>query len=156
MSSKIKAKDVLADAIALEWVTMCLSDNKDSDWFTEKSKYWNINKEHLETMGFDYNDNIVSALDKVAIETIEGLEGALFIVRVGSENAPASEDELASAEQMISEALDDVEGVRAVIVPHNVHIEKYNVPQLRRLVNAVIAPRTEHGGNAVIGSLEIG
>ena len=101
MSSKIKAKDVLADAIALEWVTMCLSDNKDSDWFTEKSKYWNINKEHLETMGFDYNDNIVSALDKVAIETIEGLEGALFIVRVGSENAPASEDELASAEQMI-------------------------------------------------------
>ena len=63
----------------------------------------------------------------------------MLIVKIGSDERPASPDDINLAYKMLNEVLEGVKGVRVIVTHHAFGIEKISLPQLRALQSSVLA-----------------
>ena len=135
--------------ICQSWVMYCMTQPKEGEiqqkatHQSKKSEFWGSHKEHLLGEGFEYNSEMQKAIDFVEAEKFNDLSGTLLIVKVGNDEHPADDDEIKATQQLINNALDDILGVRAIIVHHFFNIEKINLPQLRNLESKVLSSNDE-------------
>ena len=137
----------MEDKIALEWVTYCLGiDIKDPrKWFCEKREFFEQHKEHLENLGFSQNRNSVeNALDNVALSHYENLSGSLLLIRVGTDDKPASDDDLKVVKRLFETALKGIDGFSLIIHSRNIQVSQLSIPQLKRLEKQSIAITEEN------------
>jgi len=140
-SEGINIDEVVKDPICQKWITYSTAQDPDQpvEWFKDKASFWEEQQTYLEERGFTYGTNIGSALDQVTIMKQEELEGCLLIVKIGSDERPASPDDINLAYKMLNEVLEGVKGVRVIVTHHAFGIEKISLPQLRALQSSVLA-----------------
>lgn len=155
----IDPKQILDDPIARQWVVFCLAEdqNETGEWYKEKLSFWSTNQDYLKTLGFSYEGNIAHSLDSLTIEKIEDMQGCLLVVKVGNDAKPAGPNDIDLACKLISDALDDVTGVRVLVTHHAIEFKKISLPQLRRLQSEVLSSTMDEAQhNPIIGDLELG
>lgn len=149
---------IMADATAKKWVYLCMAENRENptQWFKEKNDFWKQNSTHLETFGFNFNGNITHALDNALIDKIEDMEGCLLVVRVGTNEQPASTTDVELAHRVMEQALEGLTGVRVIISHHALDVKKISLPQLRKVQSEVLmASEPDWHGSPIIDDLEV-
>lgn len=149
---------IMEDELAKKWICLCMSEDKENPtkWFNEKSAFWKTNSRHLESFGFSYNGGINHALDSVLVEKIEDMEGCLLIVRVGTDEQPATATDVELAHKVIEQALDGISGIRVIVSHHALDIKKLSLPQLRKVQSEVLSAKdADWKGNTIIEDLEV-
>lgn len=153
---KYDVEKIMADEICKKWVCLCMADNTivPKKWFDEKHDYWKENSKHLEKFGFSYGNNITHALDSVLVEKIEDMEGCLLVVKIGTDDQPATATDVELACKVIEDALDGISGVRAIVSHHALDIKKINLPQLRKLKSEILSSKDpDFQGGLIIDNL---
>lgn len=161
-TTKTKGLDVdkiTKDPICQKWVNYCLlhDDQSPISLIKEKTDFYHKNMKHLQKHGllFENSESLQRSLDSIEPNVIEDLEGCLLHIKVGSEANVASVDELASLEKEINEFIKDKTGITVLISDHSVSIEKYNLPQLRKLTSKVIGSNDPAEKNRALTQVEI-
>ena len=106
----------------------------------------------MTTKGNNSMDNIVKKEDNAGnidntyiptkSEKVENLkEGSLLVVTVGNKDFFPSASDLKMVGDLMKETFKDSVGVKIVVIPQAVKIEKLSLPQLRAIINEVmVAP----------------
>jgi len=138
---KQKIDQLMDDPICQKWITYNASEEKNQpfQWFKEKQKFWEENRNHLISNGFEYSSGIGSAIDQVELMKKDNIEGSLLIFKVGSNEYPADPDDIQMAYKMVSDTLSDVKGVRVMVTHHAFDVTQISLPQLRALQSSVLS-----------------
>lgn len=151
--------EVIKDPICQKWVNYCLlhDDNAPVSLIKEKTDFYHKNQAHLKKNGllFENSESLQRALDTLESNIIGDLEGCLLHIKVGSESRAASIDELSALERDINDFIKDKIGITVLVSDHSVSIEKYNLPQLRKLTSKVIGSNDPSETNKVLTQVEI-
>tara|TARA_R110000824_G_scaffold8450_3_gene38485 strand:+ start:13537 stop:14013 length:477 start_codon:yes stop_codon:yes gene_type:complete len=145
----INAKIIKDCDTCCEWMALCMAQPEEGNielkkkWQIEKNDFWGTNSDHLSGKGFEFNSELGKALDFVTIAKDDDLSGSLLVVKIGSSEFPADEDDLKASRQLIDAALSDVVGVRVIVVHHEFEVEKISLPQLRNLESQVLSSNYE-------------
>ena len=92
-----------------------------------------------------------SALDELQGQVIKDVEeGSLLVVTVGSEQTPATKNDMARVAKTIQGVLKDVNGVRVLIIPHLIKVEKLPLKALRTIQSSVVQSTWDEDGTNVI------
>lgn len=149
--------EIVEDEIVLEWATMCLMEHPEDgrDWMTKKSNYWAEHEDYLKEKGFEFHGDIHKALDDLTIEKLEDLEGSLIIVTVGTEQSPATDEDIDYVYETMKAAFASVKNVRVIVLNKTVDIKKISLPQLRRIESEIVSNRDEEARVSVTNGLEL-
>ena len=87
---------------------------------------------------------IKGEVNTVKAEILKNIEdGNLVIITVGdSEHLPTRED-LTRVSDHMAKAFENVKGVKVLVLPHNISVQKMEIPQLRSVLNEVICAPTD-------------
>jgi hypothetical protein len=132
-----KYNEFKKDKIINKWLIYSSINKEDLDWLKEKQLYWNKHKEHLEEKGFVYDSNISSALEKVKTTLVDPKDGCLLIVKIGSDNFPASKQEIKEAEDLFKNAFANIPGVIIIITHHSIDVQKIDIKQLKKIQSKI-------------------
>ena len=133
--------ELIKDPICQKWITYNVAEEKDQpfNWYKEKQKFWEDNREHLTNNGFEYASSIGSAIDQIELMKKDNIEGSLLIFKIGSNEYPADPDDIQMAYKMVTDTLGDVKGVRVMVTHHAFDVTKVSLPQLRALQSSVLS-----------------
>ena len=152
--------EIEKDEICKRWITYNLTEPKNDDhkkvekYYAEKEKFWKDNMEHLKANGFRHSTGLSTALDFVENEKHD-TEACLLLVKVGSNERPASPDDLTMARKMIDEAMDGTKNYHIVVTGHDIHVERIPLSKLRQLESAVLKSETEGSSASIMRDMEL-
>lgn len=138
---KLNIDELIKDPICQKWITYNATEEKGQpfNWFKEKQKFWEDNREHLTTHGFEYASSLGSAIDQVELMRKDNIEGSLLLFKIGSDEYPADPDDIQMAYKMVTDTLGDVKGVRVMVTHHAFDVTQVSLPQLRALQSSVLS-----------------
>lgn len=135
MSNKLSVKQITNDPVALEWVHFCLARDAGNpkEWFSKKKSFFIKNQSHLEKLGFSMERNsIENALDHVAFTHFENLSGTLFMIRIGTDEKPATKEDFEVAAVLFKDLFKQ-ENVAAILHTRPISVQQLSLPQLKKL-----------------------
>ena len=138
--TKNRIKRLMEDPICKEWIMYCavnFDEEESTEWFTERQKFWEANRKHLEDNKLYYDSSLKKTIDSINCETVEDLEGALLIVKVGNADNFPSPDDIENTTIVMNDLLENIKGMKLVVVPYYVNFEKISLPKLREIESAI-------------------
>jgi hypothetical protein len=94
------------------------------------------------------------ALEKLQSDVIKDIEeGSLLVITVGSEQTPATKNDMERVAKTIHSVLEDVKGVRVLIIPHLIQVEKLPLKTLRNIQSQIITSFDEDNSNIIIDGI---
>jgi len=63
---------------------------------------------------------------------------SLVVVNVGTEKSPATRPDMENAERVISDLFKGIEGVKVLILPHNVQFQQLSLPAIRDIESKIV------------------
>jgi len=92
------------------------------------------------------NSNII--LDTNIHNNIE--EGSLIVFNVGDEKNPATDEDLIALKEKLFEMFKDVKGIKILALPHNIKVDKFSVPQLRKIIDETVVSEKSLENNPIL------
>ncbi len=87
-------------------------------------------------------------LDTSVYNDIE--EGSLIVFNVGDEKNPATDEDLKSLKEKLFGMFKDVKGIKILALPHNIKVEKFSVPQLRKIIDETVTSTRSAENNPIL------
>jgi len=96
-----------------------------------------------------------NALEQIQAKIIKDVsEGTLLVVTVGNESAPATKGDMEKVSEKLKEVLEDIKGVRVLVVPHLIKIDNIPLKTLRNIESQIISSWEDHE-NPIIDGITI-
>ena len=80
-------------------------------------------------------------------------DGSLLIFSLGSDEVPASRDDMNRIGELVLELFQETKGIKVLMLPHLVKVEKIPLPQLKNIQSQVINSWKEENSGALITDL---
>lgn len=83
-------------------------------------------------------------------------DGSLIVITVGDSTTAATKKDIQRVATTVNKAFEGVKGIRIMVVPHLVKIEKLSLPVLRDIQSKIITSWEEENDSIVIGDVDFG
>lgn len=153
-------EEIENDPICKRWMTFNLTEPKTEDhkkvekYYDEKQKFWNENEAHLKKCGLRHSTGLATALDFLETEKHDA-ESCLFVLKIGSNERPASAEDLEMVRKMADEALNGVVGYHIIVTGHDLNIERIPLRKLRQLESKLLNTETEGSSASIMRDMEL-
>ena len=77
-------------------------------------------------------------------------EGSLLVFNVGDEKSPATDEDLLGLKEKLFDMFKDVKGIKILALPHNIKVDKFSVPQLRKIIDETVASTRSTENNPIL------
>lgn len=85
------------------------------------------------------------SLSEVTANIVKNIEeGNLVVVNVGDKDKQPSSADLTKVTEHMSKAFENIRGIKVLVLPYNITVNKIPLPQLRMVLNEVIVGPTEN------------
>ena len=110
-----------------------------------------MSKEEKVEEKVEQESKIEEELHRLKTDVFPNVEdGSLLIVTIGSDSVPATKSDMDRVAETINEIFEGINGVRVLVVPHLVNIERLSLPALRSLQSKVVNSWNTEEDEAVI------
>jgi hypothetical protein len=82
-------------------------------------------------------------------------EGSLLVITVGNENVSASESDMERVSEIVDVVFGDLLGVKVLVVPHSVQIDRLPLPALRDIQSQVVNSFSPSESSLVAGDFNV-
>lgn len=89
-----------------------------------------------------------SILDTNVYNNIE--EGSLIVFTVGDEKNPATDDDLKILKAKLFDMFKDTKGIKILALPHNIKVNTFSVPQLRKAIDEIVVSTRSAENNPIL------
>lgn len=130
---------VISCPICREWIVLSSKGILTKEELEFKNKYWERHGHKLREQGFD--NDISLDLTSYQLECIEDLDGVLLMFKVGDDSMPATNETILNFAKCVDDLQSDK--IKVIISPHNVELQKVNLPSLQKLENHLLSEKKE-------------
>lgn len=97
---------------------------------------------------------LVAELETLKSEVFPNVDdGSLLVITVGNVTVPATRSDMERVSETVDEMFEDVKGVKVLLVPHTVEIEKIPLPTLRNIQSQVVNSWNEES-TAIVNDID--
>jgi UDP-glucose 6-dehydrogenase len=82
-------------------------------------------------------------------------DGSLVVVTVGTQERPASKEDISAVCERINTLFENAKGIKVLVVPHLVTVQTFSLPQLRQIIGEVLTSNNPDTPNNPIIDLDL-